>query len=120
MITNSLKNSKDMKANINKSQLFKMAHTMLRKAEANNMSEALIKAWKAVKLKATMMVGKAKFAYRKLDGTIREAIGTLFNLNYTPKTPANGKPRKARPDDIICYFDIESNGFRSFNAANLI
>lgn len=105
---------------INKSQLFKMAHTMLRKAEATNMSEALIKAWKAMKLKATMMVGATKFAYRKLDGTIREAVGTLFNLNYTPKTQANGKTRKPRPEDIICYFDIESNGFRSFNAANLI
>lgn len=105
---------------INKSQLFKMAHTMLRKAEVKNLSEALSKAWKVLKLHAKMLAGKVEFSYRKLDGGIRKAVGTLFNINYTPKAPANGKPRKERPVDVICYFDIEKKAFRSFCAANLI
>ncbi len=109
-----------MATQINKSQLFKMAHTMLRKAEASNFSEALRKAWKVMKLHARMLAGKVEFSYRKMDGGIRKAVGTLFNINYTPKTPADGKPRKERPVDVICYFDIEKNAFRSFCAANLI
>ena len=109
-----------MKANINKSQLMKMAHTMLRKAEVANLSEALRKAWKAMKLHAAMFVGQVRFSFRKVSGEIRQAVGTLCNINYTPKTPANGKPRKERPADVVCYFDVEKNAFRSFCAVNLI
>lgn len=116
MINNSLKKHLTMKAQINKSQLFKMAHTMLRKAEAANLSEALTKAWKALKLKAAMMAGNVAFAFRKLNGEIRQAVGTLVNVAYTAKNTT----RKAGPADVICYFDVEKNAFRSFNAANLI
>lgn len=109
-----------MATSINKSQLFKMAHAMLRKAEVNTLSEALRQAWKAMKLHANMLVGQVRFTFRKVSGEIREAIGTLYNIDYTPKTPANGKPRKERPVDVVCYFDVEKNAFRSFCAANLI
>lgn len=109
-----------MTTQINKSELFKVAHAMVRKAKAANISEALKQAWKVMKVKAAMLVGKVAFAYRKMDGQIRKAVGTLNNINYTPKTPANGKPRGARPADVICYFDIEAKGFRSFCANNLI
>lgn len=105
---------------INKSQLFKMAHTMLRKAVVANFSEALRKAWQVMKLHAQMLIGKVEFAYCKMDGGVRKAVGTLFNIDYTPKTPANGKPRRERPADVVCYFDVEKNAFRSFCAANLI
>lgn len=109
-----------MKAQINKSDLFKMAHAMVRKATCSNLSEALRQAWKVMKVKAQMLVGKAEFTFRKLNGEIRKAVGTLCNINYTPKTPANGKPRAPKPADLICYFDVEANGFRSFTAASLL
>lgn len=109
-----------MAKSINKSQLFKMAHTMLRKAEVANLSQALRKAWQVMKLHAQMLVGKVEFSYRKTTGEVRKAVGTLFNINYTPKPQAENKPRRQRPADVVCYFDVEKNSFRSFCAANLI
>ncbi len=108
-----------MALNINKHRLFKMAHAMIRKSEAINLSDALRQAWKVMKLQAQLLVSKVHFTFRKVSGEIREAYGTLCDIDYTPKTPANGKPRQ-RPDDIICYFDLDKQAFRSFNAANLI
>ncbi len=105
---------------INKSSLFKMAHTMLRKGEVCNFSHALRKAWQVMKLRAQMMVGNVKFAYRKATGEVRKAVGTLFNINYTPAPQSPSKPRRERPADIVCYFDVEKNSFRSFAAASLI
>lgn len=109
-----------MKLNINKSQLFKMAHAMVRKAEVTTFADALRQAWKAMKVKAAMLVGQVEFSYRKTTGEIRKAVGTLFNINYTPAVPVAGKPRRERPADVVCYFDVEKNAFRSFCAYNLI
>ena len=40
-------------------------------------SEALKKAWLNIKLKAAMRQKIVKFYYQKVDGSIREAFGTL-------------------------------------------
>lgn len=109
-----------MATQINKSQLFKIAHSMLRKAKFSSMAEALRQAWRVLKLRAAMLAGKAEFAFRKVDGTIRKAVGTLANINYTPALAVDGKPRRQRPVDQICYFDIEKKSFRSFNAWSLV
>lgn len=106
-----------MAQNINKTQLFKMAHAMVRKAAFGTFGEALRKAWQVLKLRAMMLAGKVEFAFRKTDGSIRKAIGTLHNINYTPAT---GKVRREKPVDQICYFDVEKNSYRSFIAASLI
>jgi len=97
-----------------KSQLFKIAHAI--KAQFNSWSEALRHAWKVIKLKAKMKIGEVKFKFRKVDGSIREALGTL-NItiekgeNNRSKTPNHGQ---------IAYFDLQQGGFRSFKAENLI
>lgn len=109
-----------MTQKINKTQLFKMAHAMVRKATFETFGEALRKAWQVLKLRATMFAGKVEFAYRKTDGAVRKAIGTLCNINYTPAPLAPGKVRREKPIDQICYFDVEKNAFRSFMAASLI
>ncbi len=109
-----------MALNINKSRLFKIAHAILRKAEATTISEALRLAWKAMRLQSSLIKGNVRFSFRKVSGEIRVAYGTLCGLDRIckPKT-ATSKPRR-QPDDIICYYDIEKHAFRSFNAANLI
>lgn len=52
--------------------------------------------------------GVVNFIYKKKDGSIRKAIGTLKDMNVKFKKP-----------DIISYFDIEKKGFRSFKLDNL-
>lgn len=93
---------------------------MVRKATCGNFSDALRQAWKVMKVKSQMLLGKAEFTYRKVNGEIRKAVGTLRNINYSPKATAVGKPRAPKPADLICYFDVEANGFRSFTAASLL
>lgn len=76
------------------------------------MSEALKTAWANFKLKEDMKKGIVKFYFQKVDGTLREAYGTLFNV---PKTSGN---RKSNPT-VQVYFDTEKQEYRCFKKANL-
>lgn len=95
-----------------KTKLFKIAHAI--KAQFETFGQALAQAWKIIKLQAKMMVGNAKFKFRKVDGSIREAVGTL-TVKYESKGTG-----KSVPMDSMMYFDTEANGFRSFKVYNLI
>lgn len=77
------------------------------------MSEALKKAWANFKLKEAMKKGIVKFYFQKVDGTLREAYGTLLNV---PKTSQSN--RKSNPT-VQVYFDTEKQEYRCFKKANL-
>ena len=47
------------------------------KKEGVSISAALRMAWRSFKLAAKMKTKAVHFAFRKVDGTIREAVGTL-------------------------------------------
>lgn len=102
---------------VNKSKLFKIAHAIIRKGQATSFSEALKYAWKAIKIYSRMLVGNVSFTFRKVNGEIRHAVGTLSNLNYERKTTGEGDSKNA---DVICFWDCEKGAFRSFKAATLI
>lgn len=51
-----------------------------------------------------------RFAYRKNDGSIREAVGTLMK-SMLPPTQGVGRPT---PEHLQLYFDIEKQSWRSF------
>lgn len=107
-----------MATKIDKSKLFKIAHAIIRKAQASCFSEALKLAWKAIKIYTQMQTGKVEFTFKKLDGTIRKAVGTLCGIDYTPSP---GAVKRVKPDDdVMCYFDVEKNNFRSFRVFTLI
>ena len=59
-----------------------------------------------------------KFIYRKKDGTERYALGTLNEKLLPEKEQLNPeqpiKIRQLNPE-IIRYFDLDKNGYRSFN-----
>lgn len=95
-----------------KSKLFRMAHSI--KSQFDNFALALAHAWRVIKLQSLMMVRNVKFQYRKVDGSIRDAVGTL-TVKYESKGTGNPSP-----NDSMMYFDCEANGFRSFKIANLI
>ena len=57
-----------------------------------------------------------RFSYRKNDGSIREAVGTLMK-SMTPPTHGGGKPT---PEHLQLYYDVEKKSWRSFKKENLI
>lgn len=96
---------------MNRSQLFKIAHYI--KKSFASFSAALKYSWVIIRLIKKMKKENVSFVYRKVDGTIREAIGTL-NVQYERKTDSAPKY------DSVAYFDVEAGGFRSFKVENLI
>ena len=81
------------------------------------MSKALKAAWANIKLKARMLEGITMFYFRKVDGSIREAYGTLS----AKLMPAIGGESKRKPNDTVqVYFDTEKLEYRCFKKANLV
>ena len=80
-------------------------------------SEALKTAWLNMKLKASMKERIVKFYFQKVDGSIREAYGTLKE-SLLP--PIKGAESRKKSDTLQVYFDTEKNEYRSFKVANLI
>lgn len=80
------------------------------------MSDALKVAWANMKLKATMKQRIVKFYFQKVDGSIREAYGTLKE-NLIPATSGDNRKRN---DTVQVYFDTERQEYRCFKKANLI
>ena len=60
-----------------------------------------------------------KFKYRKKNGEEREAFGTL-NIDIMGEENAPSGNGKEYPENQIRYFDLVSNGWRSFLSENLI
>lgn len=78
----------------------------------------MLKAWELYRLAKAMREGVVNFLYRKADGTIRKAVGTLMNL---PVGSTLGGKRVTKPSyKTMAYFDIEKASFRCFKIENLI
>ncbi len=89
-----------------------------------NLSQALKAAWANIKLKTAMAGRIVKFYFAKVDGTTREAYGTL-NADIIPgndTTATEGATKKQRkPNDTVqTYFDTEKQEWRCFKQANLL
>lgn len=81
------------------------------------LADALKKAWQVFKLKAQMMKGIVRFYFRKVDGTIREAYGTL-RTDLMPEI--KGEDNRRKNDTVQTYFDTERQEFRCFKLANIV
>lgn len=80
------------------------------------LSEALKQAWALFRLKAKMRLGIVRFYFRKVDGSIREAWGTLSEAIVPPTLGCN---RRENPT-VQNYYDTEKAEWRCFKIANLI
>lgn len=78
-------------------------------------SVCLSKAWKLYRMTLRMRSGIVRFTYKKVDGTLRNAVGTLRDIASTVKGPG-------RSDDgrTVKYYDTEVAGWRSFKVENLV
>jgi len=81
-----------------------------------SLSEALKKAWANFKLKSQMAVKIVKFYFQKVDGSIREAYGTLSQK----LVPSTGESNRKQNDTVQVYFDTEVQEWRCYKKANLL
>jgi len=77
--------------------------------------EALKTAWRNLKLCKKMSEGVVRFVFKKIDGSFREAHGSLAQ-NVLPAT--NGSRRTN--DTCQTYFDVDRNEWRCFRKSNLL
>lgn len=86
------------------------------KEKGMSMSEAMKLAWANAKLKAAMRKGVVRFKFVKVDGSIRDAVGTLAE-DIVPQTGMGGRKRNS---GVTVYFDLTRQSWRSFRKENLI
>ena len=72
----------------------------------------------ASELHEMLCKGQVKFQYKKNDGTIRTAVGTLKSDLITKK-PAGGQ-NKVKDAGYVTYFDLEKDWWRCFAESKLI
>lgn len=85
------------------SEVFNLAWQFV-KRNGFTLSEALKTAWANIKLKAEMRRRIVKFYFQKVDGTRREAYGTL-KASLLPETKGTGRKQ---PDTLQTYYDTEN------------
>ena len=95
-------------------EVMQMAWSFVRK-NGYSMSEALKCAWANLKLKAALKVKIVEFYFKKTDGTLRQAFGTLMS-DRVPET----KGTKKTADNCQGYFDTEKEEWRCFKKCNLV
>ena len=97
------------------SEIMRQAWVFVRK-NGFSMSEALKVAWLNAKVKMAMKTRIVKFYFQKIDGSIREAYGTLKEELLPPTQGSGRKPN----DSVQVYYDSEREEYRCFKKANLI
>lgn len=85
------------------------------KRNGYTLSEAMKCAWVNIKLRALLKVGIVEFYFKKTDGTLRQAFGTLMS-GRIPET----KGEKRLHEHCQVYFDTEKDEWRSYKKCNLV
>ena len=98
------------------SEIMRMVWQFVKK-NGFSMSEALKTAWMNIKLKTAMKERIVKFYFQKVDGSIREAYGTLKE-SLLPEN--KGTDNRKKSDTVQVYFDTEKSEYRCYKVANLV
>ena len=96
---------------------------MKTKEQLVNLGLTDAKADEVMLLESKMMERAVAFQFKKKDGTVRNAVGTLCrslmkladNTMWEPK--GDGTPE---PAGVIRYFDCDAKGWRSFQVVNYL
>lgn len=80
-------------------------------------SESLKQSWAIYRLQKQMRTSIVEFRSRKVDGTLRQAFGTLMENVINPLIKGAGK--KHSPT-LVTYYDTQKAEFRCFKEENLI
>lgn len=95
-------------------EIMNLAWSFVRK-NGYSMSEALKCAWTNIKLRALLHKKVVEFYFKKTDGTLRQAFGTLMSGRIRET-----KGTKKTADNCQVYFDCEKEEWRCFKKCNLI
>ena len=86
-------------------------------------SAALKSAWFLIHFRDALHHGMFYFTYRKSDGSVRRARGTLSQhlipLCDVPKDPSPASAKK-RSVSTFTYYDIDRKAWRSFSVTDFI
>ena len=82
-----------------------------------SLADAMRQAWRIFKLKSAMHKGIVKFQFKKLDGTLRDAIGTL--TDDVLATLVGGQYYNPSYKTVP-YYDCEKGAWRCFRKELLI
>ncbi len=77
----------------------------------------------AANLVEEMKSREVSFRYKKTDGTLREAVGTLEQDKLPqPKEEDPARPKRTREPNygVVCYWDVNESHWKSFKVENLI
>ena len=66
------------------------------------------------KLRKALNEGVVNFAFKKLDGTLRTAVGTT-DLNRVP-SESHPKGKRDSSPKVVVFFDLEKSAWRSLRA----
>lgn len=105
-----------MKTTINNLALLSRATNMV--LNGYDLTQSLQTSTLIETLQFKLVNGAAHFIYRKTNGELREAWGTLLNKVVTKNINGYGESRKHY--NLQAYFDIEQQAWRSFKYENLI
>ena len=79
--------------------------------------QCIVAAWKVLRLNAALQEGLVRFSFQKMNGEVREAVGTLKPDLFT--APPKGTDR-VEYMTLVRYYDVEKNAIRSFRAERII
>ena len=71
------------------------------------------------RLRKLMKSGVVDFSYKKKDGSLRKAKGTL-KTNLIPETDSDDKRLKSTNADCFTYYDLKRDDWRTFIKDNFI
>lgn len=100
-----------------KSKVFSLAWSIKKQNSFLSFSYCLKQAWSIVKLQSSLRTNVVTFEFQKNDGEVRRAVGTLdtTRFDYSRKTDTS----RELPN-VIKYFDLEKNAWRSFRAERFL
>ena len=98
---------------------YNLPHWPLRLDVENAVNEALQQTDELDNLLIQLRNRAVRFSYRKQDGTLREAFGTLKPC-LLEEYRAGSKSRSRSTNDCVHYFDLERNAWRCFCPENFI
>ncbi len=104
-------------------RIMRQANYLNPQSPANgNKSFALREAWKIQHLRDHLDDGVVVFKYRKVDGSIRLAVGTRNVKFFVPEDciPKGGQNENVENFRVVPYYDLQAQGWRSFRIDQLV
>ena len=94
------------------SRVMHMAHVFAR--QGMNKSYSLVWAWHMQTLRKALLNGVVRFRFIKLNGDVRDALGTLHPLLIPADAVPKGTSTAAPNYSSMPFFDLEKQEWRAF------